>query len=350
MTRATTRRAATLVSLSLAAVALMGCAAESGTAAPEPTDTPSANSEATPTPTPTASVATILAPLRGTEVATAIAGPSLAAKIDNHWDARPQWGLERTDIVFEELVEGGLTRYVAVWHSDVPAEIGPVRSIRPMDPDIIAPFGGIIAFSGGRLPFVQMMQATDVHTSIHGGVDDGFMYRSTEKLAPHNVVVRAPELRAAYDEIEGPPQQFDYAAGAAEASAARIGTAAKNIDVRFSAESSREWAWDATSSAYLRSQGGDADVDANGRQLRATNLITMQVAIDWRYGDVPKTVMIGSGKAWVSAGGKTLPVTWSKKNQTAPIVLTYRDDRAVTLAPGNTWIELVPQGGSVSAR
>ena len=71
-------------------------------------------------------------------------------KIDNHEDARPQVGLNRTDLVFEELVEGGLTRYVAVWHSDVPDAVGPVRSIRPMDPDIVAPLGGIIAYSGGQ--------------------------------------------------------------------------------------------------------------------------------------------------------------------------------------------------------
>ena len=79
-----------------------------------------------------------ISPLTGEQIEVgALAAPSLAAKVDNHPDARPQVGLERTDIVFEELVEGGLTRYVAVWHSDVPAIIGPVRSIRPMDPDII---------------------------------------------------------------------------------------------------------------------------------------------------------------------------------------------------------------------
>ena len=57
--------------------------------------------------------------------------PSLAVKIDNHEEARPQIALNRTDIVFEELVEGGLTRYVAIWHSDIPDEVGPVRSDPP---------------------------------------------------------------------------------------------------------------------------------------------------------------------------------------------------------------------------
>jgi hypothetical protein len=90
-----------------------------------------------------------LAPLRGTTVsAGSLANPSLAAKVDNHEEARPQYGLQFADIVFEELVEGGLTRYVAIWQSNIPVQIGPVRSIRPMDPDIISPFGGIVAYSG----------------------------------------------------------------------------------------------------------------------------------------------------------------------------------------------------------
>src|SRR3954451_3170906 len=98
---------------------------------------------------------TALAPLTGVVVpAGSLTNSALAAKVDNHPDARPQIGLGHTDLLYEELVEGGLTRYAAVWHSDVPAEIGPIRSIRPMDPDIISPLGGIIAYSGGQQRFV----------------------------------------------------------------------------------------------------------------------------------------------------------------------------------------------------
>ncbi|MGO7984121.1 DUF3048 C-terminal domain-containing protein, partial [Rhizobium johnstonii] len=79
------------------------------------------------------------------------------------------------------------------------------------------------------------------------------------------------------------------------------------------------------------------DLDGNGTQLHATNVIAMKVDIDWRYGYVPKTVMIGSGEAWVSTGGKSVHATWSKSDAASPIRLV--DDRGVTvrLAPGNTW-------------
>ncbi|MFT4230659.1 MAG: DUF3048 domain-containing protein [Microbacterium sp.] len=136
------RRVATALAAAAAASLLFACApapsaSSTATAAVEDTQTPTL----TPSPTP----AQALSPLRGTVVPeSSITKPALAAEIDNHWDARPQWGLERTD-----LVEGGPTRYVAVWHSDVPDEIGPIRSIRPMDPDIISPLVGVVAYSGG---------------------------------------------------------------------------------------------------------------------------------------------------------------------------------------------------------
>src|SRR5690606_16312609 len=137
---------------------------------------------------------------------------SLAAKIDNHWDARPQLGLEYTDIVVEEMVEGGLTRYVAIWHSNVPAEIGPVRSIRPMDPDIISPFGGIVAYSGGQYRFVELMRSTNVYNAIHGQRDtDDIMVRARDRRPPHDVMVRAPQLIAMHADIPAPPQQYAFA-------------------------------------------------------------------------------------------------------------------------------------------
>jgi hypothetical protein len=119
--------------------------------------------------------------------------PSLTAKIDNHEAARPQVGLDRTDIVFEELVEGGLTRYAAVWHYDIPNEIGPVRSIRPMDPDIISPFGGLVAYSGGQEVFVNMMMNTPVRNLVFDYDTSGIFYRYDAHEAPHNVILHASD-------------------------------------------------------------------------------------------------------------------------------------------------------------
>jgi hypothetical protein len=309
--------------------------------------------EAMPTPTPsyTSTYETpppiAVAPLTGELVEPgSLTAPSLAAKIDNHPDARPQQGLEHTDIVFEELVEGGLTRYVAVWHSDVPAEIGPIRSIRPMDPDIISPLGGIVAYSGGQYRFVVMMQETEVYNAIHGQRDtDDLMYRQRGRPSPHDVIVKAPELIAQHLDLAAPAQQFSFAPDAAGASAAVSGTPVHSISLRFGSSSAPSWAWDEARGVYARSQGGVPDLDLAGVPYSAVNVLVLRVPVTVSQ-DIPKTELIGSGEACVSSGGKTLCGTWSKDSRTAPIRLVDGTGTVIQLAPGNSWIELVPLAGS----
>ncbi|MFT2815415.1 DUF3048 domain-containing protein [Leifsonia sp. A12D58] len=313
---------------------LSGCVADKSSAAPP---------SSTPRPTRTAEPAVTLAPLRGTTVDVgSLDTPSLAAKIDNHSDARPQIGLERTDIVFEELVEGGLTRYVAVWQSDVPDLVGPVRSIRPMDPDIIAPLGGIVAYSGGQERFMEMMESTAVVNAVFDYDEAGLFYRIEEKDSPHDVVVKATELISQHADLAPPRQQFEYSASAADSSAMVGGSPTGTIDARFSDSRWPSWTWSAADTAYLRAQEGEPDFDSAGNQLRSTNVVVLRVDIDWTYGEVPKTTLVGSGEAWISTGGKSTHATWVKGAQDAAIRLLDDNGVVIRLAPGNTWIELVP--------
>lgn len=335
------RVAARIVAAIIPVLLLAGCTGEKPR--PTPTPTPTATADAWVS-TYAAPAPTELAPLRGTTVAVGKhKNPSLAVKIDNHTAARPQIALERADIVFEELVEGGLTRYVGVWQSDIPKLIGPVRSIRPMDPDIISPFGGIVAYSGGQKVFVDMMEKAPVVNAVFDYDRSGLFYRIGDKSAPHNVVVKAGTLVGRYPKLAKPVQQFAYAPTVAASSAVTEGKPFGVIKTRFSPERWPSWAWNAKAKSYLRSQEGSADRDSNGDQLRATNVVIMRVDISHNYGPVPKTVMIGKGEAWVSTGGKTIHGTWSKKYHSSSPRLV--DDNGVTirLAPGNTWIELVPK-------
>jgi hypothetical protein len=331
-------RAGVLGALSLVAV-LGACAA------PEPMPTPTPTYTSTyETPPPIA-----LTPLTGELVEPgALTAPSLAAKVDNHPDARPQQGLERTDLVFEELVEGGLTRYVAVWHSDVPAEIGPIRSIRPMDPDIVSPLGGIIAYSGGQYRFVVMMQDTNVYNAIHGQADtDDLMFRQQGRPGPHDVIVKAPELIARHLDIPAPAQQFGFSPDLASASAVVSGKPVQTISLRFGSSSAPSWAWDEARGLWERSQDGAADLDLAGVPYSAVNVVVLRVPVTVSQ-NIPKTELIGSGEACVSTGGKTLCGTWSKRSRTSPIRLVDGTGTVIQLAPGNSWIELVPLAGSAT--
>jgi hypothetical protein len=295
--------------------------------------------------------ATALAPLRGTNVpAGSLTHPSLCAKVDNHVEARPQYGLNSTDIVFEELVEGGLTRYVACWDSGVPDQIGPVRSIRPMDPDIISPFGGIVAYSGGQYRFVEMMRDTVVYNAIDGQSDtEETIYRTDDKDAPHNVGVAANVIISQHLDLAPPQQMFAYSSSVATSTPARVGSPQSTINVTFSDERFPSWTYDPAAQVYLRSQEGAPDFDDADAQIHSTNVIVMMVNVDWQYSPVPRTIMVDSGEAWVSTGGKTVHATWSKASREAPIL--FVDDRGliIRLAPGNTWIEMPPAAsGSVA--
>ena len=320
-------------------LAAVGCATEK----PVPQPTPSYTSTYT-TPAPTA-----IAPLRGTTVpAGSLDHASIAAKIDNHPDARPQVGLEKTDLLFEELVEGGLTRYVAVWQSEIPDLLGPVRSIRPMDPDIISPLGGIVCYSGGQERFVTLMRKTPVYNAIHGQSDTAStFYRTPTKAAPHNVLVKAKELLAQHAAIAAPAQQFAFSLDVPSSTAAKDGRPTAAINYAFSSGTRGSWTWDPAQSAFLRAQGSGPDLDSNGAQLKASNVVVLRVPVSNDKG-VPKTGMIGGGEAWVSAGGGTVHASWSKASATDPIRLVDDTGATVRLAAGNTWIELVPLAGSVA--
>lgn len=273
--------------------------------------------------------------------------PALSAKIDNHPSARPQVGLDEADIVFEELVEGGLTRYVAVWHSTLPAEIGPVRSVRPMDPEIVSPFGGVFAYSGGQVRFIQMMQEAPVYNAIHGQPDtESTFYRTSAKVAPHNVLVKAPELIDQHLNLPAPQAQFSYAPSVEESTAVVAGSAVTSMNPRFSGFSSPTWEWDGTQGLFLRFQtNGAADSASSGNQIFATNVVVLQVGIDV-VEDIPTTRLVNQGTGWVATGGSIVEINWFKATPESPIVLTTADGEEVRLGVGNTWVELIPNESS----
>jgi len=279
--------------------------------------------------------------------AGSLSRPALSAKIDNHPSARPQVGLDEADIVFEELVEGGLTRYVAVWHSALPAEIGPVRSVRPMDPEIVSPFGGVFAYSGGQVRFIQMMQEAPVYNAIHGQPDtEDTFYRTSAKVAPHNVLVKAPELIDQHLDLPAPERQFSYAPSVEESTAVVAGSAMTSINPRFSGFSSPTWEWDGTQGTFLRFQtNGAADSASSGNQIFATNVVVLQVGIDV-VEDIPTTRLVNQGTGWVATGGSIVEINWFKATPESSIVLTTAAGDEVLLGVGNTWVELIPNESS----
>lgn len=296
-------------------------------------------------------VVPVVWPLTGVAVEEVAARPALAVKIENAPQARPQTGLESADVVWEEVVEGGITRFVAVYHSQAPELVGPVRSVRPMDPAIVAPLHGVLAYTGGQEPFVDAVGAAGVQSVVMDHGDDGFE-TTRARRAPHNVYGRLADFweQADDERTSPPPAQLVHAREPGRGTATVSGTPAARLDVDLTFASRAVWDWAGDQGAYVRSEGDEPAVSADDARLAATNVVLVSATMvntpftDPAGAPVPETQLVGSGDAVVASGGKHVAATWSKEAVDAPLVLTGADGAPVRLEPGTTWIELVPTG------
>jgi hypothetical protein len=298
-------------------------------------------------------------PLTGVETDKVADRPAVSVKIENAAEARPQAGLVEADIVWEEVVEGGITRFVATYHSNIPDVVEPVRSVRPMDPAIVAPLDGILVFSGGQGPFVAATERYGTQTIIMDDGAAGFS-RDPGRVAPHNVIGSMPTFFEQADDrrTSPPPPQFRYARKVGQGTAPRSGKVAREVDVRLSPAQRTVWTWDPEDKRYLRSEGASASVAADGRRHSARNVLVLSTHVfntkwvDPSGAPVPEHRLAGrGGGGTLYSSGRGVPVRWSKKDHNSPIVLRTDNGREVELDPGNTWIELVPaESGSWSPR
>jgi len=289
-------------------------------------------------------------PLTGVSAEEAEFGPALSVKIENSPGARPQGGLDRADIVWEQLVEGGMTRFVAMFHSDLPEAIGPVRSVRPMDAAIAGQVGGGLAFSGGQAEYQAKISAAGVSLISHDGGNAGF-YRDPNRQGDHRLFGDTEQLLGEVSEAEAPPELFSYPDEGEDPAAARAGSEANTVETSFPA-SKPSWQWNGE--AWQRMESGQAAHAESGAPLEAANVVVIRVEVrdtgnrDAAGSMVPETVLTGSGEAMVFSGGHVVDGTWEKDGDADPLRLVGADGEELTLAPGKTWVELVPnQGGSV---
>ena len=294
-------------------------------------------------------------PLTGFEVAEgSVTGPSVAVKIDNTSSGRPQVGIAAADLVFEELVEGGVTRYLAVFHTAIPGEVGPVRSGRPQDADLVRSLGGVFVFSGvGNGNVREIIRGTGLQLVEHdtsGGTPDGeYFFRSSRKPAPWNLHVSADGVAGAYSNLGAPVQQFEYATDVASSSAAQSGEDAESLRVGFSAGVDSVWEWDQASGTYLKFfSNGSPDTDADGTQISATNVVVLAP----NYFDVeglPSANIAGTVEtAFVLTGGKVVTGLFDASVVGQPIKLMDVEGAPLLLAPGKSFILLPPGAGSTA--
>jgi hypothetical protein len=286
---------------------------------------------------PTATAATLAAPLTGVVDASgaSLARPALEVKIENTPDARPQAGLDQADVVYEEVVEGGITRFVAIFNSTVPETVGPIRSVRAMDPTTIWPLGGVFAYSGGAQVNVDAINAAPVH-SVDESAAGPAMFRSTTRPAPHNLYGDTAALFALGAEPVPPPHLFQYLPAGVGVS----GLPATRVRVGFSNGYDTTYTWSPTTRTWARFYGQEVALAASGAPLAPTNVIVQATL----YAGDGEGDTIGAGQAWVFSDGTVRTGHWVRTSREQ--VTRYVDDAGfpILLAPGRTWIELLPTG------
>lgn len=272
--------------------------------------------------------------------------PVFVVKVDNTSPAAPQTGLNHADLIVEQLVEGGETRFAAMYYSTFPEEIGHVRSMRGTDVGIALPVDGRVVASGGAGPTIRVLREAGVPMHLMDSGGTGFR-RSSTNYAPYNVMLN---LQTIADRVDAGPVEGSYmrfgdgiADLANEETGDPLAEQVSEASVRFSPRSTRTFAlnggdWIRTNG--LRTVGGD---------FTAPNLIVIKAPVtDAGYRDpggaaVPETVFAGSGDAWIAQGDQVIRVVWNKDDRGSQLTFETSDGQSVGINPGRTWIMLIPE-------
>jgi Protein of unknown function (DUF3048) N-terminal domain/Protein of unknown function (DUF3048) C-terminal domain len=351
MARGPRRSEVVVVLLTTVALAVIVALAMTGT---EPVSVPPGDIPGT-TPTPTR------APLTGLVVddVAALDHPAVAIKVSDVRQAHPQTGIERADIVFVEPIGVSYTRLAAVFHSDVPESVGPVRSIRPPDAPLLGPLAPVFGNTMGAQWVVDYVDATanvdDLGTLRVSG--SGAYVQDPARPRPDDVFAKPLVLLDLSDFTAPPEPYFSYASDTEPSSAERAGGPGTSAEVPYGPGWSVTWTYDDTAGRYLRQQPWGPHVTTQGTQVGAVNVLILDVASETRRigegsgAPVPVLELIdASGQFVALAGGRSVSGTWSKAGANEPFRLRTDDGGDLLLAPGNTWVELAAPSADVTVR
>ena len=281
--------------------------------------------------------------------------PALAVKVDNYPTARPQSALNQADIVFEEPVEGAITRLVAVFQCSSPSLIGPIRSAREPDVAIADELSHpLLVHAGGINPILALLNAANLTN-----IDVVFQYSNltvhpSGRYAPYDTYVSARSMwNLAPSDTTPPAPLFSYRAAVPDG-----GTTTSSVHIPFSSTSDVTWTWVPGSSDWQLSYAGQpattlsgSTIDGSPAPVAAANVVAMHVHTfsgPWVENSLGahevEVHATGSGPVVVLRNGVAISGTWRRSSLSSPMVLVDRSGATIPLAPGVTWVELVPSG------
>jgi len=266
----------------------------------------------------------------------------LAVKIDNIVFARPQTGLTQADIVYVLPVEGGLSRFMAIFSSHTPRVIGPVRSAREDDLQLLRQFGRpAFAWSGAQPQLVKVVEharIADLYDSLVGGY-----YRDNSRIAPYNLYAHTKRLLA---EAKGASKAHDIGFRFGQAPAG--GKARASASVSYAAASFR-FTWSRSKGRWLVWMDGQRAASTEGPQLSAATVVIQRTIVstsrflEWPGIRPPFARSVGSGSALVLRDGKAYDAHWSRPHRHDRTIFKTDSGQRMTFARGPVWIVLAPR-------
>ena len=298
-------------------------------------------------PKPTPSIATnVLTGLPG------INGPVLFVKIDDTKAAHPQIGLDSADVVYIEQVEGGLTRIAAVFSNKLPAKIGPVRSARISDIDLMANYGHVgMAYSGAQTRFLPVLRASNIE-DIGADTEPASIYsRDNSRQAPTNLVFDPQALLTKSIVVEHRKIATATSVGWKFGPLSKIptgGTPIISAELKWPA-SKYKMIWSVAMHQWNLLYDGSPDLAADGVQLGSPTFVIQEVSItpsiyhDHLGNYTPFSNTVGSGTGFLLRDGVEIPVFWNRVSPTAPTTWTLKDGSPAYFHTGQVWMALTDQ-------
>lgn len=269
--------------------------------------------------------------------------PVFAVKVDNTAKGRPWDGVENADVVYVEPVEGGLTRLNAVFSSRLPPSVGPVRSARESDVDVLSAYGQpALVYSGSAAAIVPVVTRAPLVSTVPQDAPDAF-HRNDGRPAPENLYVDLQKLHAETPEA-APAHDIGFRFGPTPPA----GNPITRRDVNFpAAHVTLTWAQDRR---WAIAMDGRPVTFGRNTPMEADTVLVQQVttrnsAVHDVAGSVsPVAVTTGGGGGEILRDGRSYPIRWSRPGPTDPVRITTPDGKDLAMAPGKVWVLLAPTG------
>jgi hypothetical protein len=281
----------------------------------------------------------------------ALERPMLAVKVENTDLAYPLAGLARADVIYEEPVEGSITRFAAFFQCRDAPRVGPVRSARTTDPKILVQYSDapILAYSGANPQVEIALQSAGVVTLTETSANEAFV-RDGSRSAPHDLFISTKTLyriaRETGADFSLPGSLFRFDEEVPAPSKPRT-----SASVAFSSSNVVGWVW--SKDRWVRQLDGKPMLAENGKPIAVDNVVIQEVVVtDSNIVDVagypsPNVQLVGRGRAWILRDGRLIVARWQRQSPDDVTVYETRAGEEIALAPGTTFIQLVPKDDGV---